>query len=322
MHDVVSFLKDAAFKGATAGVGDCYIVDGVMIRANNGILHAGIEWPSETPFALPAEAVDAFLGRVKEVTEILVEDNHVILKAGRLTSKINRRFEEAEPIPDLPTEWKKCPAGLTDALKMAQPFTGEGSGGRVWVTGVRLWQDRVTASSGKAMIDIELPGLAMEKAQLLSEKVVSFLVAQGDPDEYGTDNSSITFRWEDGRWVRCQLIDGEMPEDSVNRIFEEIVGKKAPVKIDDNWKEALADASALSDGTVVVSDSGLRAFNKHSSSSVDMPIKVGADHMSYWHGKDLISVVAIATAWNPAAYPSAAFFKGDGFRGAISGVQK
>lgn len=321
MHDVVSFLKDAAFRGMGAsGLSDCYIVDGQMIRAYNGWIHAGIEWPSESSFAVSADAVDVFLARTKEITEITVEENAVILKDHRLTSKIDRRFEEAQPIPDLPTEWRRSPPGLTAAVKMAQPFTGEGSGGRIWVTGIRLWQDRVTASSGRVMIDIEVPGLGMEAPRLLSEKVAAFLTAQGDPDEYGCDDATVTFRWDDGRWARFNLIDAEMPEDSVNKIFEEIVGKKAPVKIDETWIAALADAEALSDGTVSISPKGMRAYRKASSTSIDMEIKVPKDHSSKWSAKDLASVVAIAEAWNPVAWPGPAFFQGQGFRGAISGV--
>jgi len=322
MHDVIGFLKEAVAKSPSAGTQDCYVVDGKMIRANNEWMHAAISWPSKTAFALPADAVDAFLARTESVDEIKVEAKSILLKGGRISTRIDRRFEEPEPLKDMPKKWKTSPPGLTQAIKIASAFIGEGSGGRIWVTAVRLWQDRVTASSGQVMIDITVPKLGLEQPKLLSEKVAAFLVAQGDPDQYGYDDNSIAFRWEDGRWVWFRLVDAEMPEDSVHRIFEELAGKVAPVAIGEGWTDALADAVALSDGTVGVTISGLQAIKKNSKTEISLDVDVDSAHMSYWSAKDLAAVVAVASAWNPGAYPNLAFFKGDGLRGAIVGRQK
>lgn len=321
MHDIIAFLKEAVSRNVAGN--DCYIFDGETVRATNITMHAGIEWKSPARFALPADAVDAFLARTTEVQELKVEATHVVFRSGRLSSRINRYLEDPQPMPDMPEEWQRSPPGLTSALKMAQNFLGEGSGGRIWVTAVRLWGDRVTASSGQIMIDIDVPGLDMDDPRLLPQGTVAFLIAQGDPDEYGTDDNSITFRWEDGRWMRTRLIDAEMPEDSVRKILDEMVGDEAPVEITDEWRAALADAVALGDGAMELTAAGIKSANKSHVTNIDLAVDVSVDHLSRWGTKNLAAVAAVATHWNPGAYPSIpSLFRGDGVKGAIVGIQK
>ena len=324
MHDVIKFLKDAVSRGVAAGLEDSYVIDGKMIRAYSDFMHAGIPWPSKKAFAVPAKPVEDFLARVDAVQKIKVEDSTVTLSTGKLRSTIDRRFEDPQPIPDLPEDWTRSPPGLGDALKKAQPFTGEGSGPRVWVTTVRLFEDRVSAGNGQVMIDIKVPGLGMPRAKLLSQRVVDFVATQGDPDKFGDDDHTVTFAWDDGRWVRCRLVDATMDENLIQRIFNEIVRKEAPVRFDDDWRKGLEHAVALADSSSVIeiTEAGFIIQNKSITSRVDFDTGVPAGHRSWWNAKHLSSIASVAESWDPGAYPSPALFLGKDVRGAISGHSK
>lgn len=330
MHDFVAFLKDAVDRGpAPRGLSDTYIFDGKMIRAHNDTLHAGIAWPSKKTFALPAIAVDNFLARAADVKKIKVEENTVTLSSGRLSSTIDRRFEDPQPIPDMPEEWRDVPEGFLAALKVAVKFTADPAAGSVrqWMTCVRLYEDRLTAGSGQILIDAIVPGLAAPVPVLLPKVTVDFLIAQGDPQKFWTTDKHATFLWEDGRWLRSKLVDDTMDEGIVQRIFTEMAGSKAPVKFDKEWGTALKDALALVDTENIINvvPDQLIVRSKNITSTIELATNVPVDHSSNWKGKDLLNVVGIADSWNPASYPhKPALFLGVGewggkVRGAISG---
>lgn len=316
MHDVVAFLKDAVTRGPGAGAGGCYVVKDGNIYARSMMMQAGVAWDAGAEFTIPADALDAALARMKEITELKIEADAVIIKSGRLKSSIKRQFVEAVPIPDFPDVWTRSPPGLSAALARAKPFIGE----RIWMTGVRLWDGRVTAV-GKALIDIDVPGLEIDRACLLSEGVVSFLAAQGDPDEMVREENSISFRWEDGRWMRAQLIDDEMPEKHIVGILEK-GGRSVPVDVTDEMREAVADMAALSDGIIELTDAGFRGMKENATVEAQIEVDVPEDHKSCWEVKSLGSVLKEARAWNPAAWPDPARWEGDDCRGALVGYRR
>lgn len=323
MHDVVAFLKDAVKRGAGAmGVQNCYLSDGAMVRAANDVLHAGIDWPSGAVFALPADAVDAFLSRVDDVKSIDVNERAVVLKSGRLRSSIDLRHDEPEPAPPLPEEWNPVPATFVTALKIAQGFTDPtATGNRLWQSAVRIWSGRVTACNGRCLVDIDVGNLPMEDPKLLGKAAVDFLVTQGNPDEFGTDKNTITFRWDDGRWVRCQVVNTEMSEANLVGIFSK-VGTETPCTIDEGFRVAYADAAALSDNTIGLTETGFRAVKENIRSDVEVESDLPEGHSSQWGTKDLGIVLGVATAWNPAAYPDVpALFVGPMMRGVIVGLK-
>lgn len=324
MHDAIAYLKNAAQRGpGVRGAKDCYIVNPDSIRASNDWLHAGIDWASGASFVLPADAVDVFLARTTEITDIKVSEKTVLFKSGRLQSTIERRFEEPEPAPVLPDDWLPVPEEFTEKLKIARNFINEGAEGpRIWQAGVRIWNERITACSGSILIDIETPGLIIERPKILSKDTLDFLIAQGDPDEFGIDRNTISFRWDDGRWVRCKEYDTTMPEEIIKSIFSEKGGTEAPVTINDDWKIAHADAAHLGDGSLRLTVTGFQALKDHIVSDISLSVDVPTDHSSWWSSKDFGNMIAVAKSWNPLAWPDPALFVGNGFKGVIVGVKR
>jgi hypothetical protein len=213
----------------------------------------------------------------------------------------------------MPEEWRPVPSGFASMLKIALPFVGD----RNWSAAVRLWKERITALSNTAGIDLTAPGLDLPEPLMLPTEAVTFVAAQGDPLEYAADENSITFRWEDGRWLRAQLLNQRMPD--IDHVFAKAEGEQ-PIQIDEEYREAFADASAMSDGVVTIKPEGFEGLKGVAKSLVDFEMDVTA--VSHWNAKALEAVLTCADAWNPGAYPEAAGFSGAGMRGVILGVRR
>lgn len=316
MHDIISFLRDAVTRGpAATGTAGCYVVRDGAIYARNLAMQAGIPWPSKKNFTIPATALDEALARIKEVKTIKVNDDTVVIGDGRMRSTIQRVHDEPPPLPDFPDEYEPCPPGLAEALKKAKPFVGD----RQWQQGVCVLDGRLVAFSGHAGVEISF-GIAVGRQRILTIPVVDFLIAQGDPDEFAEEENAVIFRWEDGRWMRAQLLNEEMPESMIEGIFTK-VGDEAATPMGAGWKEALSDAAALSNTTVRLSIEGFQGKKENVVTDVAFPIDVPPDHTSYWHSDHLAAVLEVAEAWNPLAYPEPAFFKGKNVRGVICGYR-
>ena len=320
MHDILKFLSGIPDRTPGSGIFSCYVVDGTSIRASSRArgMTAGVPTPSPISFAVPAIEMDAALSRMKEVTELTIEDDTLIVRGGRLRTSIQLCADEAAQPPTLPEEWVKLRPGFVDLLKMALPFTGD----RRWTQGIRLWAGKVTAISGAAGIDLDAPGLAIEPAALLPAEAASFLIEQDDPAQVALADGCLVCRWDNDRWLRVQLLNEEMPEDTIRAVFGK-GGDLAPVLIDDDARAAYEDAAALSDGTVWVRRSGFegkkgvaRATVAHEMEALDEA------HVSAWSVKNLDAVMKCATAWNPGSFPDISLFVGKGMRGLICGMSK
>lgn len=314
MHEIISFLRNAVERDANISIRGCYVFGPGGVHARNVSLQAGVATESGYSFNLPAEALDVALARMKDIQSVAVEDDAVIIRAGRLKSTIRRILDEPAGVPPMPEEWESSPPSLPWALGLCLPFLGE----QGVTTCVRLADGRATAISQTRSVDVPVDGLLV-RSGLLTREVCEFLVAQGAPDELACDENSIAFRWEDGRWMRAQLYNAKFPEESVDTIYRN-AGTEAPIVIDEAFREAYADAAALSTtGVVKLTAAGFHTKSDASMCSVDHQIDVPEEHESYWDAKVLEPVVAHATAFNPAAAMSGALFVGEGFRGVVMG---
>lgn len=318
MHDIIAFLKSAVDHSDTAGINSCYIIRDGNIYCRNVFLQAGVPMESEVEFNIPADALEKALQRMKQIESLTVDEGVVRIKAGRLRSAIRTVDGEPPPVPAVPTEWQKTPNNLAPALAAAKQHIGDMN----WQNCVRLMNGRVTAFRSQSGIDIEVPGLTISPS-LLTPEVVDFLVAQGGSDEYCAQGGSIFFRWDDGRWLRVQLYDAEMPEANIAHIFEN-AGTEIPVKITNEFREAYADISAMTDSVVLMTPEGFQGRTRDvANNAVEFKIKgLPKDHASYWDIKYLTPVIEQAAAWNPTTWPQPCYFEGPAFRGVIMGRQR
>lgn len=317
MHDIIKFLKKAVKRGAvTPTVANCYIVRQSGIYVRNESMQAGVNAESGVEFNVPAEEFEAALARMNEVQSLNYDGQSVTVRAGRLKATIQCIDGEPPDMPALPNVWSTTPPNLIKSLKAALPFIADTS----WASGIRLKTGKVTAINNASGIDIELPELELETECNMPSAVAEFLADQELPAEYSADGSAIMFRWADGRWLRAQCLVTSFP-DMVDKIFTD-AGEDAPIEVTEDWRAAYADASALSDGMVMLTPQAVGGTKGAGQSRVEIETPLSAGHTSYWRTKYLDPVIAFATHWNPESYPNPSLFIAPGIRGVVIGVRR
>lgn len=319
MHDIVNFLKSAVDTSEGAGILGCYIVRDGIIYARNMHLQAGVAMASKQPFNVPASELNRALDRMRDVDKLTIRSGEIEIRAGRMRATIQTNGIETMGMPPMPEELRDAPQGLAHALSLCIPFMGDMG----YSKSIQMHTGSVGAVSAQRAIRVALPGLEMDEPIMMSKEVAEFIVGQGDPDEYAVEKRCLVLRWDDGRWVRGQLLNYDAPDDNIKRIFD-AAGDEGPVAIDAAWREAYADAVALSaNGGIALTNDAFLVKGEHSSAEVAHATPgLPPDHRTYWDAKLLDAVVAVADRWNPAAHPNPAAFFGPGLKGVIMGMSR
>ena len=318
MHDIINFLKSAVLRGdARKNIMSSYHFGHELVTARNESLQAGIYMDSPISFIVPAAEMESVLARIKEVTAINLADNMLTLKGGRVKASICCITDEPLTLQQTDTPWQPSPSGLAAALKLALPFVNDVG----WNAGVRMRGENLTAIKGTAGIDITVPGLGCADNISIPTGAAEFIIGQGDPAEYTIDKGCLVVRWEDGRWLRAQLLATSFPE-SVDGIFDRAAaGANYLAELTAEWREAWDDAAALAEGTVEMTSACLYAVNGLARAEVQVASPVPEQNRSRWSVKIMEPVLAAATHWAPAAYPGPVVFIGPNLRGVVMGMR-
>jgi len=317
MHDIVSFLKRAINRNPSAGMFGCYHVAEGYMYAQNETLQALVPMESLDSFSVPGEELEIALSRIKSDPHLSLVENHLVVKAGRLKATIPCVKGTPPAIFARDVEWLPLPEALVPALQAAVTFI-IGNSAIGWTVGIRLMDDRVTTINNICGLDVAVPGWRSQPS-LLTKEGAEFIIAD-PPTGYASKPGALLFHWDDDRSVQAQLIDQEMPS-LVENVFA-TAGQDAPVSITAEWKEAFADAAAITDERVELRRDYLKVGRGTSSVIIDVQCDVPAGHLSTWSAKVLAPMVAVADSWNPAAYPKQALFRGPGMYGVVMGTAK
>jgi len=317
MHETINFLKRALSRAPNAGMFGCYHVSEGYMFAQNESLQAVVPLESSDSFSVPGEELEAMLARMHSDPHVEIGDGELRIKSGRLRGNIPCVPGTPPSIFTRDVDWLPLPDALVPALQKATQFL-VGTSLIGWTGGVRLMDGRLTTVNNLCGIDLAVPGW-QSTPSILTKDGAEFLMAD-PPCDYAAKAGALLFRWPDDRSVQCQLIDQVMPE-LVDDIFAK-AGQDAPVEITAEWRDAFADAAAISDETVELHAGHLKVGKGSSKVTLEVSTAVPADHVSYWNTKVLAPMVAVATHWNPLAHPKPALFRGPGLYGVVMGVMR
>lgn len=316
MHDIIAFLKGAISRAPNPGMMGCYIATGDALFAYNGQIQAGVSLDIGTKFNVPAIELEAALARMREIKALSFDGESLTVTGSRVKATIQCVVDEPPSFPEASEEWQPCPTGLVAALKLALPFVGE----QGWTSGIELANDSITAIKNTSGIRLTLPELDISEPAMLTKDCAEFISAQGEPSDYIAGENAFFFRWQDGRWLRAQLLNTKAPP-TIEAVFEK-AGTEAPCEITEEWREAYEDAAALSEGRVQFDNEGWRSAKGAGRSFIEIKTPgLPPGHKSQWHTDVLGPVIACASAWNPAAYPSPSLFIGENFKGVVVGMR-
>jgi hypothetical protein len=133
-----------------------------------------------------------------------------------------------------------------------------------------------------------------------------------------TDNY-VAFRWENGAWMRSQLIQGDFPEKAAE-LVREAMQENPEYEIPDELREAIANIAELSPTQVDIYEDRIVGEYKRAivEEGVGAPVPEGKDK-TRWGTKYLAPVIQKADTWDPTRYPKACPFKGHQLVGYVMG---
>lgn len=320
LQDAIKFLKGAVARNLPGRAPGLYIFHEGWCYAQNTAVIAAYPVPHILgTFALAADGLEAALSRFDGEPVISAGDNDgvIAMKSGRIRSSLKLMHADP-PASTMPTEsWEPIPQTLAKALRMTAVFVSDSG---TWQQGVKLATNVVAAINNKNAIEIEVAGLTINGTILMSNDCIGYLDGVNDPDYMSFNPSSICFRWMNDAWIRCQLLVYEWL-DIADKAIEE-VGDVAPIVINDEWREAFADAAALGEanGSVEVTPTGLISRSEHATTNIDLG--TGVETTTKWAFDALTPVIKIADRWNPDVPGGKARFYGPNLRGVVAGVDR
>lgn len=316
LKQAVPFLKAVARSNTSSGRPSQYTFhEGYCFAQNPAILAAYPTPHILGTFGLSAEDLEAALSRMEDEPLISAGDETLILRSGRLRSSI-KVFEAnipAHSVDATDEEWEVIPDGFVQALKKATLFV---SSRGTWQTSVKVDRTTVTAISDRSAIEVTTNEVDVSEPISLTDSCVRYLESLDDPDRYQLLQGAALFLWSPtGAWARCQLSVYRWPAEVIAKVFEKAGDDTPPIELTQDWRDALGDMLALSEGYVEVNPEGVKGVSEHATH--DVPFPTGVDKTTRWSPSVVKQLMAAAERWDPdSAGPT--LFTGPDCRGVVA----
>jgi hypothetical protein len=319
MKDILKWIHDA-MSLKSFGM-NFYCVDGGMIKATNTNLTAGYPWPSDQQFLVPGMEFEKILGRLPGEIDIAAKEGSITVRSGRYRGTIQTLPLTDWSFPGVDVEWKPLPAGLPAALQALRPFISDNTG-QQWAMSVALQDGWCYATNNIALGGVPCPGLGEVQA-LLPVWAVDFVIDRIEGlQEWAWTDHYVAFRWENGAWMRAQLIVGTFPEKAAELVRTALSQTPSQV-IDDDFRDTFEKVADLAEDTIVIyADRIESTFGKArvvAQTTCEIPIDAPS---SVWGAKFLIPAIKSATHWSPGMWPKPAVFRGPIVSGWVVGRRK
>ena len=207
--------------------------------------------------------------------------------------------------------------GLVASLKDLEPLIGEDAS-RKWCRGIMLDKRNAFVTNNVVMaqkwLDFEFPN----RINLPHAAVNELIRIKREPVEMIVTEQAATFIYDDGAWLRSQLISEPFPD--FGPVFDRAKGKPTPIP--ERFYEALEEVLPftgekinpvwIKPGEIVTStDSEL-------ATSAEVPELEG---QGCYNAAMLLMLKGLATSLDFTAYPQPASFFGDKLRGVVVGLK-
>jgi len=320
MKDEVNWITDALSSKNLAREMTHYRIQDREIRATDGRLTAGHPFDyTDEAFLVPGAEFEKLIKRLPGTVTIQKGEDKVTLRAGRSTGTIKTLPIEEWDYPGIDDDgWEDAPEGLISALKDLRPFVSDNAT-HAWALGVALYHGYAYATNNVALAGVRCDALGEINA-ILPVWAVEFIIdrAEGLVDWAWTD-TYVAFRWENGAWMRAQLIDAVFPEQAVKMILS--AQQSTPSQpITNEFREAYKRAAELCPGAIVVTSNAISGeFGEaRYTEGAEQETLVGRLEPTIWSTKHLTPVIDVATSWEPNAWPRSNF-KGERIFGLLAG---
>ena len=321
MKDQIKWLKDALATKEIIVTMASYCLKDRELKATDGCVVAGHPWDQEGEACIPGAEIEKIVSRLNEDPTISLTDKTLTIKSGDFKARL-AIFPVDQwnyPGPEK-TGWKPIPEGFVEGLAKLRPFISDNAS-QPWATCVYLENGFGYATNNVAIACVPFSELKRVK-MLVPHWAIDFLIHRPGVTHWQPGEESIAFQWDNGAWMRSQLVSGIFPLNGVKLAQDAHNSTKTLQPIDEPLRAAFARLNGLIEGPLSIYANKVEGKFRDAmvEEKVVCAVPKDTDH-SLWGVEYLEPVMKVATHWDPAAYPRSVF-KGENISGVIMGRTK
>lgn len=294
-----------------------YLIKDGTISAYDGRMVASCPIDYDKMFLVPGREFESLLDRLPASDyDITLTDDAVTIRSGRLHGRIRLLPPATATYPQPSGNWREPPAGLLEALQQIRPFISDNAI-HAWALCVSLEFNLMRATTNVSLVEVDCFDLD-GTGQLLPCWAIDYILSRKEKLESVQFYAEYAaFRWDDGSWMRTQLIQGKFPTQA-RELFQNFV---APAwRIPDEWKNAYSVVTELAESEIEIRADKIIGCRGVGTSEFATPMTpVPEEGFARFDPKFLDPVIDAATHWDPSAYPNPTPFTAPGLRGIIVG---
>jgi hypothetical protein len=264
-----------------------------------------------------APMVKAILNCNEATTISMTPTGKLSIRSGKFRALIDTIQGETPHVQPAGEPFAFDGEAFLEACKVLEPFIGADAS-RPWTNGMLFEGQSVYATNNNVLVQYWL-NAAFPLRVNVPRKVIKEILRVGEVPTHGqVDQSSITFHYSDGRWIRSQLIELNWPLDLISGLLDQ---PSNPVPFPEDFFAGLATIKSMADGTsrVYMREGALRTHADTDEEGAVYEMPLPADGLYNLHMLGLLEGVATSIDLTP--YPGPALFFGERLRGAIVGMR-
>lgn len=319
MKDQIGWLNDALAVKGIAREMTHYRVQDRTIRATDGRLTAGLPFDCDGNFLVPGRELAKLLSRMPNEPELTLADGTVTVRSGRFRGTITTLPPEQWDYPGVDASaWLPLPPDLPVLLRSLRPFVSDNAI-QAWAMGVALEGGWCYATNNVVLAGAPCAGLG-DASVILPVWAIDFLLSRTDSlVEWMWAPTYVAFRWDNGAWMRSNLIDGIFHERAAAMV-RAAAGEAPTMAVTDEFRAAFERVSGLAENLVTLYADHIEAGFGAALVREDVPCEVPAGgDKSLWAARFLTPVLEQATYWQPSLWPKPVPFKGERIVGYVAG---
>lgn len=318
MKEQIAWITDAISTKNIAREMTHYRIQNNEIRATDGRLTAGHPFPCQGAFLVPGAEFEKLIKRLPAEPTIEVSDDSVTLVSGRSRGTIKTLPIEEWNYPGVDEDgWEYAPEGLIETLRDLLPFVSDNAT-QLWSCGICLQYGYAYATNNVALAGVRCDELGDINC-IIPLWAAEFIVDRGEGlIEWAWTDNYVAFRWQNGAWMRAQLIDAVFPEQAVKMVLSAQQGVPS-ISITPEFRESFARTLGLSDGLLKISATTMGSQFKEATYTEETGAELFELQETLWSAKHLDPVIQVATHWEPGTWPKPSPFKGERLFGYVIG---
>jgi hypothetical protein len=313
----LKFVQGAVAKKDLLPAMTHFRIENGTVRSYNGQMAISSPIALDINCCPKADAMVKAIANCNEATTIsLTPAGRLSIRSGRFRALVDTIEGDTPHVQPAGEPFSFDGEAFLEACKVLEPFIGSDAS-RQWTNGVMFEGQSVYATNNTCLVQYWL-GAAFPLRVNVPKAAIREILRVGEAPTHGqVDQSSITFHYTDGRWIRSQLLNIAWPMDLITNLLDR---PSNPIPVPDGFFEGIATIKGMVDGTsrVYLRDGALRTHADHDVGAaweIDLP----AEGL---YNLNMMGLLAgVVNTIDLSLYPGPALFFGERLRGAIIGMK-